>query len=78
MLGNASPLTPGEADMAGKLNLAPGPLTRAYDYWARRLAEREGAPPMSSAAAPAPRASAASKKAAKTKVAKKKSKGRKR
>jgi ribulose-5-phosphate 4-epimerase/fuculose-1-phosphate aldolase len=42
VLGSVSPLTPGEAEMAGKLNLAPGPLTRAYDYWARRLAEREG------------------------------------
>jgi hypothetical protein len=28
--------------MAGQLNLAPGPLARAYEYWVRRLAEREG------------------------------------
>src|ERR1043166_6400316 len=41
-LGNVSPLTPGETDMAGELNLAPGPLARAYEYWVRRLAEREG------------------------------------
>jgi HCOMODA/2-hydroxy-3-carboxy-muconic semialdehyde decarboxylase len=42
LLGNVSPLTPGEARMAGELNLAPGPLARAYEYWVRRLAEREG------------------------------------
>src|SRR6185369_17602622 len=42
MLGNVSPLTPGEARMAGELNLAPGPLARAYEYWVRRLADKEG------------------------------------
>ena len=42
VLGHVSPLTPGEAEMAGQLNLAPGPLARAYEYWVRRLAEREG------------------------------------
>ena len=42
MLGHVSPLTPGEAKMAGGLNLAPGPVGRAYEYWVRRLAEREG------------------------------------
>jgi len=42
MLGHVSPLTPGEAEMAGQLNLAPGPLARAYEYWVRRLADKEG------------------------------------
>ena len=42
MLGNVSPLTEGEAVMAGGLNLAPGPVSRAFEYWVRRLAEREG------------------------------------
>ena len=42
VLGHVSPRTPGEAEMAGQLNLAPGPLARAYEYWVRRLAEREG------------------------------------
>lgn len=42
MLGNVSPLTAGEAEMASGLNLAPGPVARAYEYWVRRLAEREG------------------------------------
>jgi len=31
-----------EAEMAGQLNLAPGPLARAYEYWVRRLADKEG------------------------------------
>jgi HCOMODA/2-hydroxy-3-carboxy-muconic semialdehyde decarboxylase len=44
MLGHVSPLTPGEAEMAGGLNLAPGPVSRAYEYWVRRVAEREGRP----------------------------------
>jgi len=71
MLGSVSPLSPGEAEMAGKLNLAPGPLTRAYDYWARRLAEREGTPRAAAAAKPA-------QKLAARKANQKKPKGRKR
>jgi len=71
MLGSVSALTPGEAEMAGKLNLAPGPLTRAYDYWARRLAEREGTPRAAAAAKPA-------QKLAARKANQKKPKGRKR
>jgi HCOMODA/2-hydroxy-3-carboxy-muconic semialdehyde decarboxylase len=42
MLGNVSPLTAGEARMACEIHRAPGPLARAYEYWVRRLAEREG------------------------------------
>jgi len=42
VLGHVSPLTPGEAEMAGQLNLAPGPLALAYEYWVRRLADKEG------------------------------------
>lgn len=82
MLGHVSPLTDGEADMAGQLNLAPGPLARAYEYWVRRLAEREGRSrndPMLRAAEaaarlPVPTGGTASKKKA---GAKKKSRGRK-
>ena len=59
MLGHVSPLTPGEAEMAGGLNLAPGPLTRAYEYWVRRLAEREGRPQVRSVRAAATAAAAA-------------------
>jgi len=42
VLGNVSPLTAGEAQMAFEIHRAPGPLARAYEYWVRRLAEREG------------------------------------
>src|SRR3954471_2634621 len=42
VLGNVSPLTAGEAKMAFEIHRAPGPLARAYEYWVRRLAEREG------------------------------------
>jgi HCOMODA/2-hydroxy-3-carboxy-muconic semialdehyde decarboxylase len=42
MLGNVSPLSAGEAQMACEIHRAPGPLARAYEYWVRRLAEREG------------------------------------
>jgi len=81
MLGHVSPLTDGEAEMAGQLNLAPGPLARAYEYWVRRLAEREGrskSDPILRAAEAAARqpvpAKAAAKQAKKTK--KKSTKGR--
>ena len=83
VLGHVSPLTDGEADMAGQLNLAPGPLARAYEYWVRRLAEREGrskSDPMLRAAEAAARLPIPAAKGAlqKTKTgAKKKSRGRK-
>lgn len=84
VLGHVSPLTDGEADMAGQLNLAPGPLARAYEFWVRRLAEREGrgkSDPMLRAAEAAARLPVPAKARAKqvNKGAKKKStKGRKR
>ena len=81
MLGHVSPLTDGEADMAGQLNLAPGPLARAYEYWVRRLAEREGrskSDPMLRAAEAAARLPVPAKAGAKQakRGAKKKSRGR--
>jgi HCOMODA/2-hydroxy-3-carboxy-muconic semialdehyde decarboxylase len=84
VLGHVSPLTDGEADMAGQLNLAAGPLARAYEFWVRRLAEREGrgkSDPMLRAAEAAARLPVPVKARAKqaNKGAKKKStKGRKR
>ena len=82
-LGHVSPLTDGEAEMAGQLNLAPGPLARAYEYWVRRLAEREGRPTSdmavraAEAAARRPNPGATTKTKKRTK-AKSKAKGRKR
>jgi HCOMODA/2-hydroxy-3-carboxy-muconic semialdehyde decarboxylase len=86
MLGNVSPLTAGEAQMAFEIHRAPGPLARAYEYWVRRLAEREGkskSDPMlraAEAAARQPNPGAARAKSAsgpKDTGAKKKSRGRK-
>ena len=75
-LGNVSPLTPGEADMAGAIHRAPGPLVRAYDYWAGRLAEREGTrAPVPVRAAPK---RAAANQSVSKKAARKKPTGRKR
>lgn len=79
-LGNVSPLTPGEARMAAGLNLAPGPLARAYEFWMRRLAEREGrgkSDPMLRAAETAARLAAPAKRAAKAKKTGAKKKSRK-
>jgi HCOMODA/2-hydroxy-3-carboxy-muconic semialdehyde decarboxylase len=33
VLGHVSPLTPGEAEQAGRFNLQPHPVKRAWDYW---------------------------------------------
>jgi len=85
LLGNVSPLTAGEAQMAFEIHRAPGPLARAYEYWVRRLAEREGrgkSDPMLRAAETAARqpnpgaASLKSGRGSKTAGAKKKSRGR--
>src|SRR3954451_13584475 len=85
VLGNVSPLTAGEAKMAFEIHRAPGPLARAYEYWVRRLAEREGrgkSDPMLRAAEAAARqpnpgaAPARSASGAKKAGAKKKSRGR--
>jgi len=82
MLGNVSPLTAGETQMAFEIHRAPGPLARAYEYWVRRLAEREGrgrSDPMLRAAEAAARLPAPAKAQTKpNKGAKKKSGGRKR
>jgi HCOMODA/2-hydroxy-3-carboxy-muconic semialdehyde decarboxylase len=85
MLGNVSPLTAGETQMAFEIHRAPGPLARAYEYWVRRLADKEGrsnSDPISRAAEAAARqpnpGAAHAKSAGESKKtgAKKKSRGR--
>ena len=39
LLGHVSPLTPGEAEQAGRFNLQPHPVKRAWDYWLSFLPE---------------------------------------
>jgi ribulose-5-phosphate 4-epimerase/fuculose-1-phosphate aldolase len=76
-LGKVSPLTAGEIEMAGEIHRAPGPLTRAYEVWERRLAEREGRPTTVAIAASARRAASPSKAKSKKPATRVKAKGRK-
>ena len=43
-LGSFGPLTPGETKLSAAVNLSPGPLSRAWDYWTAR-AEQAGQDP---------------------------------
>jgi ribulose-5-phosphate 4-epimerase/fuculose-1-phosphate aldolase len=69
-LGQVSPLSAAETELAGEYNLRPGPVARAFEYWSVRLDKVEGNwKPMKAK----PARSAASKaKAAETKSRKKK------
>jgi HCOMODA/2-hydroxy-3-carboxy-muconic semialdehyde decarboxylase len=75
VLGNVSPLSAGETEMAGAIHRNIGPLTRAYEVWQRRLAEKEGrsASParVTMAAVGKPKAAAKKGKAARKSPAKK-------
>ena len=54
-LGNFSPLTPGEIEMAQAICQLPGAQSRAWEYWETRLAKRGGMPARrTQAAAPRP------------------------
>lgn len=53
-LGNVSPLTPGEIEMAQAIYQLPNAQSRAWEYWATRLAKRGGMPPTAAGAATAP------------------------
>jgi HCOMODA/2-hydroxy-3-carboxy-muconic semialdehyde decarboxylase len=44
-LKTVSSLTPGEAEMAGAINLQPNAATRAWEYWVMRLEKSGGMPP---------------------------------
>jgi ribulose-5-phosphate 4-epimerase/fuculose-1-phosphate aldolase len=47
-LGAISPLTPGEAALAGAYCLRERPMGRAWEYWTTRLAKAGELPPQSS------------------------------
>jgi HCOMODA/2-hydroxy-3-carboxy-muconic semialdehyde decarboxylase len=66
-LGNVGALSPGEIEMAASFNLGPMPVERAWEYWAVRLAKREGR--ASADARPARAVSSARKKTAARKAA---------
>jgi hypothetical protein len=63
-LGNFGPLTPGEIAMAQALYERPNTHTRAWEYWATRLAKRGEMPPAPRAAKAGPKAAPAKKKPA--------------
>jgi ribulose-5-phosphate 4-epimerase/fuculose-1-phosphate aldolase len=42
VLGQVSPLTATETELAGEYNLRPGPVARAWEYWSVRLDKAEG------------------------------------
>ena len=65
-LGNFGPLTPGEIEMAQAIYQLPNAQSRAWEYWATRLAKRGGMPVPPSAAKPA--ASAPKQRAAATRA----------
>lgn len=78
ILGNVSPLTEIETEMAGTFNLQPMPVARACEYWSVRLDKAEGhwRPPATKRAAAAPsraQAKSKTKTPAKTKAASAKS-----
>jgi ribulose-5-phosphate 4-epimerase/fuculose-1-phosphate aldolase len=51
-LGNFGPLTPGEIEMAQAIYQLPNAQSRAWEYWATRLAKRGGMPAPPAAAKP--------------------------
>jgi ribulose-5-phosphate 4-epimerase/fuculose-1-phosphate aldolase len=42
LIGSVNRLSPAEAEKAAAYNLRPAPMERAWDYWAMRLANKEG------------------------------------
>jgi hypothetical protein len=66
LVGGVNPLTPAEAAKAAAYNLRPAPMERAWDYWAMRLAKKEGRD-ATAARKPTARAGAKAKKPVKRK-----------
>jgi ribulose-5-phosphate 4-epimerase/fuculose-1-phosphate aldolase len=75
-LGNVSPLTPGEIEMAQAIYQLPAAQSRAWEYWTTRLAKRGAMPPVPRAADAVPAAPATGNKRSAAKPAR--AKGRKR
>ena len=53
LLGHVEPLDDKEVELAAAYNLRPGPLERAWDYWARRVHDAEARVATGAKAAPA-------------------------
>jgi hypothetical protein len=60
-LGGVGALTAGEASLASGHNLQPGPVERAWEYWAGRLEKTEALVAAAKATKPATRARASAR-----------------
>jgi len=65
-------LTAGEASLASGHNLQPGPVERAWEYWAGRLEKTEALVAAAKAAKPAKRPTVAKSRKATRRAARKK------
>jgi hypothetical protein len=70
LLGAVHPLSPDEIKKAAAYNLRPAPMERAWDLWAKHLAEKEGRVGVAAAAAAAKAEPAVAAKPAKAPVRK--------
>jgi ribulose-5-phosphate 4-epimerase/fuculose-1-phosphate aldolase len=70
-LGNFSPLSPGEIEMAQAIYQLPNAQSRAWEYWATRLEKHGGMPGRTRAAAAKPKAAVGRAKTAVKTAAKK-------
>jgi HCOMODA/2-hydroxy-3-carboxy-muconic semialdehyde decarboxylase len=75
-LGHVGALSPGEIEMAASFNLGPMPVERAWEYWAVRLAKREGRAVQTGRPAPARAVGATRKTTAKKAASKTKAKAK--
>jgi ribulose-5-phosphate 4-epimerase/fuculose-1-phosphate aldolase len=77
-LGTPSPLNRAETERAADYNLAPGPVARAWEYWAMRLEKKGEAPPRAKSAARGTARGGAGKRARPVAAGSKPSRGAKR
>src|SRR5262249_48886805 len=61
LIGNITPLTPGEIRLAGALNALPNVTNRTWEYWTLRLGKGAGLPPVAGANSKARRRDASAK-----------------
>jgi ribulose-5-phosphate 4-epimerase/fuculose-1-phosphate aldolase len=62
LIGSVNRLSAAEAEKAAAYNLRPAPMERAWDYWAMRLANKEGRDGVAMARKPAERQASATTK----------------
>jgi HCOMODA/2-hydroxy-3-carboxy-muconic semialdehyde decarboxylase len=68
LIGKIDTLSPGEVDMAGKIQNQPNAISRAYEQWIGRLAKAGGTPPRGKTPRATPKKAAAAAKKKSKKV----------